>query len=234
MAKIRILIADDNADYSFMLSSVLAHVEGFEISGTVSTGREAIQKIYTLKPDVVLLDIVMPEMDGLEVLAAVNQMDREKPYVIVITAIGTEEIIRRCQAMHIGDFLIKPVEISTIAAKIKEKFAAVASEDQKINLLLHKMKIPANILGFKYLRDLVLLYYKNRSDDFYALSQEAARAYPVDYILFRRSIRYAISIAWDMDNGKDKDSIFYQYKTENRSRPTVYRMVVLLASKLDQ
>ncbi len=79
MSKIRILIADDNSDYSSMLSSVLAHVDNFEVLGTVSTGAEAIQKIFTAKPDVVLLDIVMPELDGLEVLSAINQMGGEKP-----------------------------------------------------------------------------------------------------------------------------------------------------------
>ncbi len=135
--------------------------------------------------------------------------------------------------MDIGDFFIKPVEIDAIVAKIKENFTAVSNEDQRINMLLHMMKIPATILGFKYLRDLALAYYKNRTHDFYTLSQEVAQSYPVDYILFRSSIRYAIRIAWDTDHGKDKNSIFYQYKIGNRSRPTIYRMVQLLASRLD-
>jgi two-component system response regulator (stage 0 sporulation protein A) len=232
MTTVRILIADDNQDYCFMLSSVLSHVENFEITGVVFAGNEVMDTIHRTKPDVVLLDIVMPEMDGLEVLAAIHAMGRQKPHVFVVTALCSEDIIRRCKALDIHDFFVKPADIPVIISKIQEIYAA-PTEAQKLQKLLHLMKIPSQILGFKYLRDLVLLYHKDRSQDISLLSQELAASSQVDYALFRNSVRYAIKIAWDMDNSKDKNSIFYSYRLENHNRPNISRVVKLLSARLD-
>ena len=90
----RIIVADDNTLVREMLVDGIADQKDFEILATASNGRETIELIKEYEPDVVLLDLVMPIVDGLGVMEAVREDNNGKvPYFIIVSAAGKEDIV---------------------------------------------------------------------------------------------------------------------------------------------
>lgn len=110
----RILVVDDEADTVVLLKHVLMR-DGFDVSGAVS-GKEAITKIADVKPSLVLLDLMMPEMDGWETFRQLRQL-ADLP-VIVISALSQSEVIVKALELGADDFITKPFENTEVKARI--------------------------------------------------------------------------------------------------------------------
>ena len=108
-SKLRILVVDDTVVYRTILSNVVAELPNVELAGVAHNGRIAMSKIISLKPDLLLLDIEMPEMNGLEVLA---EMKSQAPHVgaIVVSMLTNEGGEMTIKALELGafDFICKP------------------------------------------------------------------------------------------------------------------------------
>ena len=94
--KITVLVADDNSDFTMTLSSYLEKEEQIQIVGIAKDGNEAYEKAIELKPDILLLDIIMPHLDGLGVLEKLGETNLEKsPLVIILSAVGQDKITQK-------------------------------------------------------------------------------------------------------------------------------------------
>ena len=94
--KITVLIADDNSDFSATLANYINAEEELELIGVTRDGVEAYDAIKNAKPDIVLLDVIMPRLDGLGVLEKINENDLEKmPMCIMLSAVGQDKITQK-------------------------------------------------------------------------------------------------------------------------------------------
>ena len=114
----RIMIVDDSGYTRSMLRASL-EVEGFNDLVEASTGQEAIEKYVKQKPDLVLLDLVLVEMDGLDVLRAIKKGDPSAK-VIIISAVGQEKYIQEAKALGVLGYIAKPFSPKELIVKIKE------------------------------------------------------------------------------------------------------------------
>ncbi len=105
MAK-KVLVVDDSAFMRLMLKNILTK-HGYEIAGEAQNGEEAVQKYIKTKPDVVLLDIVMPEVDGLQALKEMKKMDPNAK-VVVCSSMGQETIVVEAINAGAATFIVKP------------------------------------------------------------------------------------------------------------------------------
>lgn len=112
-----VLIVDDAKYVKEMIRSMLES-QGYEIAGVASDGFEAIEKYKVLKPDVVLMDILMPGMDGLSAINKIMEQDK-KAKIIVVTALVKDTL--RKEAMKAGaiDFITKPFEVERLLGAIR-------------------------------------------------------------------------------------------------------------------
>jgi DNA-binding response OmpR family regulator len=110
----RILVVDDEADTVVLLKHVLIR-DGFDVSGALG-GREALAKIADVKPSCVLLDLMMPDMDGWETFAQLRQL-ADLP-VIVISALAQSDVIVKALQSGADDFITKPFEHAEVSARI--------------------------------------------------------------------------------------------------------------------
>lgn len=118
---ISILVADDSKEFSDVVSNHLRAQEDFKVVGNAYNGKEAYEMILETKPDVVLLDVVMPQMDGLGVLEKLGKshMDK-KPLCIMLSAVGQERITKQTSALGAVYYMVKPLELTTISSRIRQ------------------------------------------------------------------------------------------------------------------
>lgn len=113
-----ILLADDLA-FIKMVQKEILQKKGYQVIGEAIDGIEVIEKYKKLKPDVVIMDITMPRMDGLNALKAIKHID-DKARVIVCSALGQQKLIIEAIRMGAKDFIVKPFDPERLAAAIQK------------------------------------------------------------------------------------------------------------------
>ena len=182
MEKLNVAIADDNERMLRLLGDIIRSDHDLEVVGTAKDGEEAYKMIKDKEPDVVLLDIVMPKLDGLEVLEKINHdlTIKKQPSFIMISAIGNETVTKKAFIAGAEYYIMKPFDNDMVIKQIKqvkqtleplkkgeiinayEKFEQQL-EDAPRNLeadvtdIIHEIGVPAHIKGYQYLREAIMM-----------------------------------------------------------------------------
>ena len=227
---LRILIADNNVRLCETLDAFLGRQEGMQVVGIAHDGEETLTMMEEQEPDVVLLDITMPHLDGLGVMERLSQLNMVKrPKIIVLTAFGREDIIRRFTDLGADYFVVKPFDLNVLADRIRQ-FAGEASNgsilresepeaDQQaarkalrsavnrealVTELLHRIGIPAHFKGYNYLRDAVMVVMEEEGLFGGSLTKELyprlAEKYNTTPGGVEAAIRNAVITAWEHGN----------------------------------
>ena len=188
--KITVLIADDNKDFAMTLLKHLKEENDMEVVGVAKDGLEAAELISVMKPDVAILDVIMPRLDGLGVLEKINELEPEKrPLSIMLSAVGQDKITQKAIDLGAQYYIIKPFEIDVLVKRIREiktiqntgvrvnyiskEIKAPYIEIQQRNLkptdnlealvtnIIHEVGVPAHIKGYQYLREAIMMVVNN-------------------------------------------------------------------------
>lgn len=123
---IRVLVVDDDFMVVGLHAGVVAAQPGFEVAGVASTGAQALDLLQTARPDLVLLDIYLPDMTGLEVLRRVRHGSPVRaggvagPDVIVLSAARDADALRQARHAGVVQYLVKPFEVETLRDRLRE------------------------------------------------------------------------------------------------------------------
>jgi len=127
--RLRVLIVDDEPPARARLRSLLAEIDGTEVVGEAANGHDALQGAHTLSPDVVLLDVHMPGMDGLQVARHLNVL--EEPPAVIFTTAYDEYAVEAFDAHAVG-YLLKPVRAEQLAAALARAGRLTRAQLQKL------------------------------------------------------------------------------------------------------
>ena len=117
MAK-NVLICDDAAFMRMMIKDILSK-NGYNIAGEAENGLKAIEKYNELKPDLVLMDITMPEMDGIEALKKIKEADPNAS-IIMCSAMGQQAMVIEAIQSGAKDFIVKPFQPERVLEAVKK------------------------------------------------------------------------------------------------------------------
>ena len=117
MAK-NILICDDAAFMRMMIKDILTK-NGYNVAGEAENGVKAVEKYNELKPDLVLMDITMPEMDGIQALKKIKEAD-SSALVIMCSAMGQQAIVIESIQAGAKDFIVKPFQADRVIEAVKK------------------------------------------------------------------------------------------------------------------
>jgi len=116
----RVLVVDDAAFMRMMIKNILVD-GGFEIIGEAENGRDAIDLFRELRPDLVTMDITMPEMDGIDAVKAILDIDRDAK-IIMCSAMGQQAMVIDAIQAGAKDFVVKPFKPDRVLAAISKLF----------------------------------------------------------------------------------------------------------------
>jgi two-component system response regulator (stage 0 sporulation protein A) len=255
----RVLIADDNREFCELLKQAIAAEEGLEVVGTVHHGVDLLEFLSQAAVDVVVLDIIMPHLDGIGVLERLSAVDpAERPRVLVLTAFGHETMTQRALELGADYYILKPFNLKVLAARIRQvagspvadkrsvaNFGAVSGSrvqllpvrhlDVEVTNILHEIGIPAHIKGYLYLRDAIIMVIE-RVDLLSGVTKELYPAIATQYKTtpsrVERAIRHAIEVAWSRGNVDVINSIFGHTVNRDRGKPTNSEFIAMVADRL--
>ncbi|MFI3251510.1 MAG: sporulation transcription factor Spo0A [bacterium] len=251
----KIIIADDNKELSLLLEEFLGVQKDIEIISTFTSGKSVLSFLETNKVDLLLLDVFMPETDGVSVLQEIknNPTKYNKPSkIIMLTAFNSESIMSKVSDLGADYFVIKPVELPTVLNIINEVVRPAVSKkgevisfnnqsagyvdlDTEITAILHEIGVPAHIKGYLYLRESISMVYNNieiLGSITKVLYPVIAKKYKTTSSRTERAIRHAIEVAWNRGNVDAISSIFSYTISYNKSKPTNSEFIAMLADKL--
>lgn len=244
---IRLLIADDNRDFCELLKEFFSQQEDFSLVGIAYNGLETLQMIEETKPDVVVLDVIMPHLDGIGVLEKLlPDLSDDKPKIIMLTAFGQESVTQRAVEFAADYYILKPFDFNVLATRIRQLAEGVnVSEyitpaktknlDISVTNIIHEMGVPAHIKGYHYLRDAILMVIGEVG----LLGAVTKELYPMIAQKFQttpsrveRAIRHAIELAWDRGNVEMMAKFFGYTINLERGKPTNSEFIAMVADKL--
>jgi two-component system response regulator (stage 0 sporulation protein A) len=256
--KIKIVIADDNKEFCNILSEYLKKQDDLEVVGIAKDGLEALKLIAQENPDVLVLDIIMPHLDGLGVLERLNSMEINSiPKIIVLSAVGQDKITQRAINLGADYYVVKPFELDVFANRIRQMFnsgmtmqetrrSTMTSDDHTSNFLnnnleseitniIHEIGVPAHIKGYLYLREAIFMVV----NDVELLSAVTKELYPSIAKKFNttasrveRAIRHAIEVAWSRGQVETINKIFGYTIHNSKGKPTNSEFIAMVADKL--
>lgn len=242
---VKVLIADDNREFCELLKEFINQQEDFQLSGIASNGLEALEQIQNNTPDVVVLDIIMPHLDGIGVLEKLGNVS-SRPKVIMLTAFGQESVTQRAVELGADYYILKPFDFAVLATRIRQLADGVnvsqyisplrpRNLDVAVTNIIHEMGVPAHIKGYHYLRDAILAVI-NEVNLLGAVTKELypmiAQKYQTTPSRVERAIRHAIELAWDRGNVEMMTKFFGYTINLERGKPTNSEFIAMVADKL--
>lgn len=252
---ISVMVADDNREFCNLLSDFMSSQKDINLVATANNGLDAVDKVQEYRPDVLILDIIMPHLDGLGVLERLNNSDQHRPRVIVLTAFGQESITQQALRLGADYYVLKPFNIDVLVRRIRDLQSDggpvvamdsisnkyIVNDSPKINLeveitdLLHELGVPAHIKGYQYLRFAINLVIQDMSilnSITKTLYPEIAIKYDTTPNRVERAIRHAIETAWERSDLEVINRLFRYTIRNDRGKPTNSEFIAMLADKL--
>lgn len=249
--KVEVLLVDDNREFCQLLKDYIDNTDMFEVVGMAHNGNEGLEAIKEKKPDVLVLDLIMPHLDGIGVMEEMNKLNLSKNIkTVVLTAFGQEDITKRVVELGANYYIMKPFDLEKLIDRIKQMmdepskeendFIVSACSDKDVDLdvriteIMHKLGVPAHIKGYLYLREAIDLVIRNIE----ILGAITKKLYPAVADKFNttssrveRAIRHAIEVAWDRGN-KDELNRYFGNTISDGGKPTNSQFIARIADKL--
>lgn len=254
MERLNVAIADDNDRILELLSEIVRSDKDLTLVGQANNGEDMYQIIKSKEPDVVLLDLIMPKMDGLSVMELVSKdKDLKKtPNFIVITAVGQEKITEDAFRKGANYYIMKPFNNESVLRNIKHlkkeeparRFVEYEREllenngeslENIVTDMLHEIGIPAHIKGYHYLRDAIMMSVDDM-DILNAITKvlypTVAKKHQTTSSRVERAIRHAIEVAWSRGELDTLDELFGYTVSRGKGKPTNSEFIALIADTI--
>lgn len=254
MEKITVCLVDDNRELVQMMEEYFEEQGDIQVIGTAYNGRDCLHMLEETDPDVLILDIIMPHMDGLQVLNALRESERGKmPNVIMLTAFGQEEVMKKAVEVGASYFILKPFDMenlveqvrqvqgTTIHPKLTNRTKLNKKERNKKDLeasitsIIHEIGVPAHIKGYMYLREAITMVYNDielLGSITKILYPEIAKRFNTTASRVERAIRHAIEVAWSRGNIDSISDLFGYTVSLSKAKPTNSEFIAMVADRL--
>ncbi len=236
----KVVIADANESYRAMLRETIEQTGEFTVVAGVGDGKNALRQVREQLPDLLLLDVVLPELDGFGVL---EQLRREElpTRTMMISSFFTEQVVGEALEKGAAFFMPKPFENSALMERMRsvcrpvQPISHTKSLKNMVTDIIHEIGVPAHIKGYQYLREAILIAVDDM-DVINAVTKvlypEVARRFSTSPSRVERAIRHAIEVAWDRGDLETLQKFFGYTVSNTKGKPTNSEFIAMIADRL--
>lgn len=241
MCDIKIIVADSDADARQLLVNAIQKEAGLTVAAQTGDGAQLLQLCRQTQCDIVVMELVLSTVDGLEVLARMGSWEH-RPKILVLSSFANSRFTKP-SIQHSADyFMLKPCNLRAVVERIYQLSTGTALADGDtqdigsiVTATLQQLGVPAHIQGYQYLRDAITM----ATADATALNAVTKILYPTiarhhstTASRVERSIRHAIEVTWDKGNWNRLQQLFGYTVSNSRGKPTNSEFIALIADKL--
>ena len=240
----RVLLATSSEDFSGKLGTILQNTDKYIVAGSANDGLRAIELLKTTQPEILIVDTMLPQADGIAVLKAANTMEK-KPLFLVLADFMTEFISGLLLSQGVQYILLKPCTPTAVLERLEEMRESLKQRKQPNRLetsiesmvtsMIHEIGVPAHIKGYQYLREAIMIAVKDM-DVINAITKvlypQVAKTFATTPSRVERAIRHAIEVAWDRGDLDTLQRVFGYTVSITKGKPTNSEFIALIADKL--
>ena len=244
--KIRVLVADAGEEFRRILVEQLEREAGMEVSGQTGDGAEVLRLCAQDPPDVLVMDLVLAQTDGVEVLQELARRE-DRPRVLVLSGFVRGSVAELAAASGADYYMLKPCRLTAVAERIRQLAALQETEaedsgeeqarklEHVVTSIIHEIGVPAHIKGYQYLREAIIIAVGDM-DVINAVTKilypEVAKRYGTTASRVERAIRHAIEVAWDRGDLETLQKYFGYTVSNAKGKPTNSEFIAMIADRL--
>lgn len=243
MEKIRTLLIDTE-EFCENFKKTLKNNVRIDVVGETNSGRRAVELAEAVSPDVVILDVILPEIDGFEVIEKIRLTNPELK-VIITSSLNSTMFVQKAMNLGVEYFMVKPVDPTILAKRIAELFLRKDDKkkaiditrimDEKITNIFLTVGIPAHIKGYYFLREAIKMAVSEPNiinSITKKLYPSIANIYETSSSKVERAIRHAIEVAWNKGKIENINDVFGLRVYDSHEKPTNGEFIALVADKM--
>ena len=213
-----------------------------EVVGSVNDGSDALRQVSAGGIDVLVMDLVLSGMDGLELLRQIGDMNGHRPTVLVVSGFTRGNVVNQAATLGADFFLTKPCRLDSVTERIRllrfgglEATPTRQSLETLVTAIIHEIGVPAHIKGYQYLREAILIAVEDM-DVINAVTKvlypEVAKRFGTTASRVERAIRHAIEVAWDRGDLETLQRYFGYTVNSAKGKPTNSEFIAMIADRL--
>ena len=237
-----VLLADANEEFRAMLRDAITQSGEFDVAGDTGDGGEALSLAEKLHPDLVVLDMALPGVDGMRVLRELALKTPGAPKAILLSTFYTDQILAEAGELGVSYFLPKPFRVDALLDRMQVVFGQPATPEEQaaalknmVTAVIHEIGVPAHIKGYQYLREAIMIAVKDM-DVINAVTKvlypEVAKRFETTPSRVERAIRHAIEVAWDRGDLETLQKYFGYTVSNAKGKPTNSEFIAMIADRL--
>ena len=232
----KILLADNSEEFRLLLRRTLEETGEFQVVGDTGDGDEAWELIQKTKPDVVVMDMILPGLDGMSLLQRVPKEIK----CIVLSAFCSQNMVQELTRMGAWYFIPKPAHMDSLLDRIRQathdsSVLSLPTLEAEVTAILHEVGVPAHIKGYQYVREAIILVVQNL-DAINAVTKvlypEVAKRFHTTPSRVERAIRHAIEVAWDRGDLETLQGYFGYTVNSAKGKPTNSEFIAMIADRI--
>ena len=232
----KILLADNSEEFRLLLRRTLEDTGEFQIVGDTGDGDEAWELIQKTKPDVVVMDMILPGLDGMSLLQRIPKEIK----CIVLSAFCSQNMVQELTRMGAWYFIPKPAHMDSLLDRIRQathdsSVLSLPTLEAEVTAILHEVGVPAHIKGYQYVREAIIIVVQNM-DAINAVTKvlypEVAKRFNTTPSRVERAIRHAIEVAWDRGDLETLQGYFGYTVNSAKGKPTNSEFIAMIADRI--
>lgn len=250
MGDIKIIVGDGSEEFRSLIKDILSAQSGLTVVETAEDGVSLLDAVEQWKPDVVVMDVVLPGIDGISVLEEMNhRWGSAAPKVIFVSSFSNDHVISEASRLGARYFMLRPFKSETLVDRVQRCCADFEAKEKEVRTLkndvglettvtsiIHEIGVPAHIKGYQYLREAIVLAV-NDMDVINSMTKVlypmVAERYNTTPSRVERAIRHAIEVAWDRGDLDTLQKYFGYTVSIDKGKPTNSEFIAMIADRLN-
>ena len=238
----RVVIADASEEFRQLFADMIESETDLYLTGQTGDGEELLELISRTNPDVVVMDLLLTGMDGLEVM---EKLGEKKPKMLVLSSFSNASLTEEVSARGGAYCMLKPCRMSTVLERVRQLASAQTAEEEqedaarllerRVTAIIHEIGVPAHIKGYQYLREAIILVV-NDMDTINAVTKvlypAVAKKFGTTASRVERAIRHAIEVAWDRGDLEILQKYFGYTVNGAKGKPTNSECIAMIADRI--
>ncbi len=237
--KIKIVLTDTNEDARQMLQAALERTGRFQVVGSTGSGEQALKLVQDLEPNVLLLDMILPGLDGLGILRRLE--GQHTTAVLAMSQFVSNEAVTMAGNLGAAMFISKPYNEEALIENLIQLGETAAGDlhapglEEMVTAIIHEVGVPAHIKGYQYVREAIMITVEDMdviNSVTKVLYPEVAKRFHTTSSRVERAIRHAIEVAWDRGDLETLQRFFGYTVSNVKGKPTNSEFIAMISDRI--